>query len=73
MESSAPKKVKIALIGATGAIGREVLKWAKTEERVSEMALLVRRRLDIWNEEDFPFKLNYIERENFDDISELKD
>lgn len=44
MESS--YRFKIALIGATGAIGKEIVKWAMdptTGAEVEEMTLIVRR------------------------------
>lgn len=36
------------------------------------MALIVRKRLDEWKDEDFKFKLKIIELENFDDLSILQ-
>ena len=38
-------KVKIAIIGATGEIGRQTIKALKYDERVSEIAMVVRRIL----------------------------
>jgi hypothetical protein len=29
MESLAPRKLKIAFIGSTGATGKEIIRWAK--------------------------------------------
>ena len=45
------KKYKIALIGATGAIGREIVKWAmhpKHGKDISELTVVVRRKLEEW-------------------------
>ena len=33
----------------------------------------MRKRLEEWKDEDFKCKLTVIERENFDDLSDLKD
>jgi hypothetical protein len=46
---------------------------AKNDDRVAKIAVIVRRRLEEWKEEDFKSKLKIIERENFDNISDLKD
>lgn len=51
--TSASNKVKIALIGATGAIGKEIVKHAKNDPRIEELCLVVRRRLEEWKDEDF--------------------
>ena len=37
------------------------------------MSLLVRRRLPEWKDEDFKCKLSVIERDNFDDLNDLKE
>ena len=71
------KKVKIAIIGATGATGREIVRCLKLDERVEELALICRKPLEEWkvNAEgvsDFKCKLTIIEMENFDDMTELK-
>ena len=45
------RKYKIALIGATGAIGKEIVKSAmcpKLGEQVNEFTVVVRRKLDEW-------------------------
>lgn len=60
MESTSPKKIKIALIGATGAIGKEIVKHAKNDPRIEELCLVVRKRLDEWKDEDFKCKLKVI-------------
>ena len=38
-------KYKIALIGATGAVGREIVKEAILNDQVGELTLIVRRKL----------------------------
>lgn len=53
MESLSDQKVKIAIIGATGAIGKEIVRAAKNDERIGELALIVRKRLEEWKDEDF--------------------
>ena len=70
MESN--KKVKIAIIGATGAIGKEIVRQAQERPQdIEEMTLLVRRKLPEW--ENSKINLKFAERENFDDLSDLKD
>lgn len=73
MESSQPTKVKIALIGATGAIGKEIVRHAKKDARIEELCLVVRKRLDEWKDEDFTCNLKVIAMDNFDDLSPLRD
>ena len=41
-------KYRIALIGATGAIGREIVHHIKTDTRFSEVILLCRKPLEEW-------------------------
>ena len=65
-------KIKIALIGATGAIGKEIVRCAKKDERIEELCLLVRSRLDEWKDEDFLCKLKVIQMDNFDDLNPIK-
>ncbi len=48
MESSQKQGVKIAIIGATGAIGKEIIRAAKNDERVAELGLLCRNPLEEW-------------------------
>jgi aspartate-semialdehyde dehydrogenase len=69
MESSAPKKIKIALIGATGAIGKEIVRHAKNNPNIDELCLVVRKRLDEWKDEEFKCKLKVVQMESFDDMT----
>eukprot|EP00350_Pseudokeronopsis_sp_OXSARD2_P012461 CAMPEP_0170544730 /NCGR_PEP_ID=MMETSP0211-20121228/3381_1 /TAXON_ID=311385 /ORGANISM="Pseudokeronopsis sp., Strain OXSARD2" /LENGTH=206 /DNA_ID=CAMNT_0010848447 /DNA_START=1 /DNA_END=621 /DNA_ORIENTATION=- len=73
MESSSPAKVKVALIGATGAIGKEVVRFAMWMKGSSELTLLVRTKNEEWKEENCKPTLKIIERPDFDDLSDLKD
>ena len=64
-------KFKVALIGATGATGREIVKWAVECEHVTEMTLIVRRKLAEWVKDEewepkFYNKIKIITKENFD-------
>ena len=43
--------VSIALIGATGAIGREIVEEARKNTNVKEIFLICRQPLDEWSEE----------------------
>ena len=65
--------MKVALIGATGAIGKEIVRHAQKDPRISELCLVVRKRLEEWKDEDFKCKLKVVQMENFDDMSSLKD
>ena len=47
MESLSQGK-KIAIIGATGAVGREIVRHARLRDDVAELALIVRRSLPEW-------------------------
>ena len=70
--SPANKKLRIALIGATGAIGKEIMVFVRQHAaKIEEMILIVRRRLDEWQDADFaPVRLTFIVKENFDEYSE---
>ena len=72
MVESSTKKYKIAILGATGAIGKEIMRHVKKDARIAEVALLVRSKLDEWNQEEYDPKLKFIERPTFDDITDLK-
>ena len=58
------RKLKIAIIGATGAVGKEIMHFAKQNSKViGEIILVVRRKLDEWTDEAYwPIKLTYIFR-----------
>ena len=83
MEPAQPKGIKIALIGATGAIGKEIVKWAMSPKfgtSVSELTVIVRRKIDSWVKEaekspegSYATKLKYITLKNFDDLSCIKE
>ena len=73
MESLGEKKQKVALIGATGAIGKEIVRWAQKDDRLEEFAVLVRKPLEEWKEEDFKCKFKVIQMESFDNLHEVKD
>ena len=62
-------KLKIAILGATGAIGKEVVRHARNDPRVGELTLIVRRRLEEWD--DFGDRLKVITMDSFDDLSGL--
>ena len=46
-------KLKIAIIGATGAIGKEIIDAAKQSTFVEALYLIVRKPLEEWKQEDF--------------------
>ena len=63
------KKVKIALLGATGATGREIVRHAMKDPRIEELCIIVRRRLDEWKEENFICKLKVIQLDTLDKMA----
>ena len=71
VESS--KKYKIGILGATGAIGREVIRSAVKDDRVSEIGILARKPLEEWSAEEAKKKIKVVARPNFDDLSDTKD
>ena len=64
-------KLRIALMGATGAIGKEIMHFARQyAHKISEMILIVRRRLNEWKDADFaPIRLTFIIKDSFDEFS----
>ena len=42
------QKYRIAIIGATGAIGREIVDIVRTDTRFSEIIVICRKVLDEW-------------------------
>ena len=48
MEGAQENKYKIALIGATGAIGKEIVRWALDNQNVQEITLLCRKKIPEW-------------------------
>lgn len=63
---------KIALIGATGAVGRAIVELAQNDDRIEEITLVVRKRPEEWDQNKFKARLVVLERENFDDLSNIK-
>ena len=69
------QKYKIAIIGATGAIGKEMVRLISTNPKVEEVALLVRRKLPEWDEmeleiPEFKSKVKYVTMDSFDDLGD---
>ena len=60
--------VNICLIGATGAIGKEIVKSAITNPKVGSVTLLIRRKLPEWENQE---KLKFVIKENFDNLDDL--
>ena len=55
MVDSVPNLLKIAIIGATGGTGREIVKYLTSagpngERRCAELTLLIRKKLPEWEE-----------------------
>ena len=67
-------KVSIALIGSTGAIGREFVDAAKENPHIEELFLICRKPLDEWlNMKTNGPKVTIIEKETFDDFSDIRE
>ena len=60
MVESSKQKIKIAIIGASGAIGREILRALKASDEVEEVSLIVRRKLPEWEVSEFKPNLKLI-------------
>jgi N-acetyl-gamma-glutamylphosphate reductase len=72
VESSAPKGIRLALIGSTGAIGLEVVDYLKKDTRFAEIILLCRSAKDDWTQENFTPKLTLIKKGEFDNFDDCK-
>ena len=72
---------KIAIIGASGATGREIVKYLAEplengSRRCEEMTLLIRKKLPEWEQAEandpwFKDNVKYVIRDNFDDMTDL--
>ena len=62
--------MRIVLIGGTGAVGKEIMHFARQNSKtIGEIILITRRRLEEWTDEAYwPIKLTFIERESFDSL-----
>ena len=65
-------KLKLALIGATGAVGLEMVELLAKDKRFSEVSLVIRKKHEDWN---FPENSNirYIDMPSVEGMSELKE
>ena len=70
---SGNKKLRIAILGATGAIGKEIIHFARNNEKVGELILIVRRTLEEWQQSDFTPKLTFIIKENYNSFEDVKE
>ena len=73
MESSDSPSFKVGIIGASGAIGRELIKLLVAYDKCSKITVIARRSLDEWKTEEFKSKLEVVECEDLDKLSEYKD
>ena len=69
------KKLNAIIIGATGAVGRELVNYLLLNENYGKITIFVRRILDKWEKlsDDQKQKLNIIKVENLDFMGEEKD
>ena len=73
MESTGAKKIKLALLGATGATGKVIVRLAQKDPRIEELCLVVRKRLEEWKDEEFSCKLKVVEVADFEKLTEALD
>eukprot|EP00347_Sterkiella_histriomuscorum_P016916 403351358 len=66
-------QIKLAIIGGSGAIGKEIIRCSKQDPKVKEIAIIGRRALEEWKQEDYLPELKMLQVENLDDLSHLKD
>ena len=62
--------LRLAIIGATGAVGKEIVEHARTDSRISELILVVRRSLPEWDQAKFQPKLTFIIKEDFKSLDD---
>ena len=69
------KKINAIIIGATGAVGRELVDYLLMNENYGKVTIFVRRVIDRWEKlpEEKKQKLNIVKVENLDFMSEDKD
>ena len=69
------KKINAIIIGATGAVGRELVDYLLMNENYGKVTIFVRRVIDRWEKlpEEKKQKLNIVKVENLDFMSEEKD
>ena len=68
-------KINAIIIGATGAVGRELVDYLLLNENYGKITIFVRRSIDRWEKlpEDKKQKLNIIKVENLDFLANEKD
>ena len=69
------KKINAIIIGATGAVGRELVDYLLMNDNYGKITIFVRRVIDRWEKlsEEQKNKLNIIKVENLDFMAEDKD
>ena len=69
------KKINAIIIGATGAVGRELVDYLLMNDNYGKITIFVRRVIDRWDKlsEEQKNKLNIVKVENLDFMSEDKD
>ena len=69
------KKLNAIIIGATGAVGRELVDYLLMNENYGKVTIFVRRVIDRWEKlpEEKKQKLNIVKVENLDFMAEDKD
>ena len=69
------KKINAIIIGATGAVGRELVDYLLMNDNYGKVTIFVRRVIDRWDKlsEEQKNKLNIVKVENLDFMAEDKD
>ena len=68
MESTSASNLKGLIIGASGAIGRELVRELCKSKNWSEVTVIVRREIEAWSQIEGKEKLKVVKVESLDDI-----
>ena len=68
----AEKDIRAAIIGSTGAIGKELIRQLVANPAYKEIVVLARRTIDEWKEPPVSERIRVIELPSFDNLAELK-
>ena len=73
MDSTTSYGFKIAILGATGAIAREIIRFLVMNDRCKQITVIVRRSLPEWETEPFLNTLNVIKCDDLGELDEYAD
>jgi len=73
-EAKEKKAINLVIIGASGAVGREIMNQIKHDEDVTSVVAIVRRSGENtynWNQQEFKPRITIIAKDNYEDLSDL--